>query len=347
MFLVIFALLSVAGGWFTWRRNPMYSVGRTLRFVGVTGLSIAAVFALIVFAVNETAGQSPGVVVGAALGVVIVGACGLIFVIQSLSTPKPAALLPSVPLVHTHRQRIYKWTRNGAISLIFIATLGILLPGNAGIVVLCFGGIGALGAIMMFAGYIAAHDLDRSLTSLEANPWIHWRYSPEQRKQWIDAQVGRAKPAPKFNWKREGRGIALVIGLFSGSTLLFLDAPWKEKGIYVFGFCVLIAALVALAHLRTTRSPSEGPAEVYLGEDGMFDGEFNQWLGVNQYLTAASIDERQPRSLLFRFEKIIAGGSQIIQDEQYVLIPTGADAAIADLQHKLAARCPKARIAIA
>jgi hypothetical protein len=91
--------------------------------------------------------------------------------------------------------------------------------------------------------------------------------------------------------------------------------------------------------------------EVYFGHDGLFcDGVYTTWLSLNIYFKSSSIDERQPRSLLFRFEKVVSNpytGNQFIPVYQSVLIPAGAEIDIARLQHELAARCPEAHNALA
>jgi hypothetical protein len=70
---------------------------------------------------------------------------------------------------------------------------------------------------------------------------------------------------------------------------------------------------------------------------------------VNIYVISASIDERQPRSLIFNFEKVMPNpyaGTQVIPIQQSVLIPAGTESDIARLQKELTARCPKARIVL-
>lgn len=90
--------------------------------------------------------------------------------------------------------------------------------------------------------------------------------------------------------------------------------------------------------------------EVYFGHDGVFcDEVYTTWLTMNVYLTFAFFDERQPRRLLFRFERIDPnpyGGYPAVPFHQSVLIPEGSDNDIARLQKELAARCPKAQIAL-
>ena len=91
--------------------------------------------------------------------------------------------------------------------------------------------------------------------------------------------------------------------------------------------------------------------EVYFGHDGVFcDGIYTNWLTLNTYLLAATVDDRPPRSLLFSFEKIVPamyGQNPVTAIQQSVLIPTGVESDLARLQRELILRCPKAKIALA
>jgi hypothetical protein len=100
------------------------------------------------------------------------------------------------------------------------------------------------------------------------------------------------------------------------------------------------------------RSVLRGAApEVYFGHDGVYcDGVFTTWLTLDNYLKAASIDERAPRSLLFRFEKVVVNpytGNELVPIDQSVLIPEGAETDLARLQHELSTRFPALPIALA
>jgi hypothetical protein len=82
----LLALLSVVGAWHAWRRNPAYSNRSTLRLVGVTALSIIALTLVIAAAVNLTIHRSPAVAMGTMFAVIVVGALGMIFIIQYATT---------------------------------------------------------------------------------------------------------------------------------------------------------------------------------------------------------------------------------------------------------------------
>jgi hypothetical protein len=135
-----------------------------------------------------------------------------------------------------------------------------------------------------------------------------------------------------YRWAKYAVGFLAV----SGAGLLI---PGTAR--YVFaglgGICLLLTA-VTLPLL-------------YIGHDGLYcNGRFLTWLGGDYYLTDASIDARPPRSMQFRFEKLVPnpyGPLQTIVLFQSVLIPDGTDGEIARLSHELVTRCPGAHISLA
>jgi hypothetical protein len=357
MWMVALALLSVAGAWHAWRRNPAYSTRSTLRLVGVTALCIIALILVIVTAVNLTIHRSPAVAMSTMFAVVVVGALGMIFIIQYVSTPKSARLTTAVPasatLVHVYRQKVYKLAKFFAILLALCAVLALLIPGAARGAVLAVGSIALLLALVLLpVMYVTNRNFDRSLTALECNPWVHWQYSPAQWQQWTDVRVERMKATPPaFVARRDWRKLALPFAVFGPGS-----APFRA--LYVLGSCGAILALVMLSIRGDRHSPDKlralvrGAApEVYFGHDGVYcDDVFTIWLTLDNYLKAASIDERPPRSLLFRFEKVVVDpytGNQIVPIYQSVLIPDGAEADLARLQHELSTRFPALPIALA
>ena len=362
MFPAIIALLSVAGAWMTWRRNPLYSTRSALRSVAIILLAIAALVAAIVAAVNFLEGKS-GIVIGITLGAVILfGAFGLIFVIQTFTTPKEAQLhtvLPSsVKLVHVHRAKVYRAMRVTAIVAACFGLLGRVLPGNFGFAALGFGGFTlVMGAFLLSIWYLTSRNFDRALTVLICNPWIHWQYPQEQWNQWIEIQAQRAQasPSPAFVFRRDWRKLMLPFGIIAGGVLIFGPGPFGYRAVYVLGICGLIAGLIVwssrdsrnVAGRIRSKMRSAAP-EAYFGQDGVFcDGVFTTWLSMNVYLMSASLDERPPRSLLFVFENVVPNpyaGNQLVSIRQSVLIPENAEGDIRRLREELATRCPKARI---
>jgi hypothetical protein len=82
MWMAAIALLSVIGAWHAWRRNPAYSNRSTLRLVGVTALCITALILVIVTAVQLTIHRSEAVAMGTMFAVVVIGALGMIFILD-------------------------------------------------------------------------------------------------------------------------------------------------------------------------------------------------------------------------------------------------------------------------
>jgi hypothetical protein len=362
MFQLIFAFCLMMGAWAAWRRNPLYSARSTLRAAAVIVLAIAGLIVLVVATVNLTMDRSP-VVAGSALAAVIVfGTLGMIFLITTLTTPKesrPAALPHSVKLVTDNRRKMYKWVKVFAL-LIAIFALGGLVPGPARIVSLVFAGMTLfLAVILLPVLYWTSRTADQSLTEIELNPWVHWRYTPEQWAQWSNVQADRAAATPPgFVLSRDWRRFLFPFALIVVGVSLFVPGSWMFKSIYLAIVCVAILALAVLAGRGPAASSEKLRAkllaaspEAWFGRDGVFcDGVFTPWLNVSVFLVSAAIDPSPPRSLHFRFEKSVPnpyGPTQSVPIHQAVLIPAGADADLARLHQELTSRCPKAQIALA
>ena len=355
MYLAGFALLSVVGAWFAWRSNPMYSLGATVRFVLVVGLSVAAVIGAVIATANLTTDQPAAISFGALGVVVLAGTMALIWVIMQASAPKTAPLPASARLVRVHRAQLLPWVRRLGWTLLALALLAVVLPGDAKYVVYTLGGMVVfLGLVMLFAGYFAALQADRSLTSVECAAWVHWRYTPEQWKEWSDAQVARVVAAPpQWQWRRDWKKLAIPLVAVAVGVFVFDPGDWLWKAAYVIGISGLIIGLVVLASSdaknvpgRVRRRLMNAPPEAYFGAGGVFaDGVYTQWLTAGNYLLSAGIDERAPRSLTFVFE-VLAAGQAPSEVRQGVLIPPDAEADIATLATALAAACPTARISL-
>lgn len=293
--------------------------------------------------------------------VIVFDALSLIFIIQAVATPTAArltvALPPSAKLVHTHRRKVYKLAKFFAILLAVCSILAILIPGDAKYGVLAIGGIALLLAVVLLpVAYVTARNFDRSLTALEINPWVHWQYSPAQWKHWTEVQVERLQATPPtFILKRDWRKLAWPCAIVAAGVFIFAPGSWLFRTLYVLFICGLLFALAEPSTRDFKRAPErlratclEAAPEVYFGHDGVFcDGVYTTWLSINVYLTSASIDEREPRSLVFRFDKIVPNpyaGNPIIPIQQSVLLPPDAESDIASLRQELTARCPKARI---
>jgi hypothetical protein len=364
MITAALALFGAFGAWLAWKRNPMYSAASSARILGVVVVSIAVLVLVVVGAVNLTENRSAPVVIGTMLTVVVLGTFAMIFVIQSVSTPKEARLATALPasatIVQVHRQKVYHWAKYlGGLVAIF-AVLGIVLPGSAKFIALSFGGMALLLAVILLpVAYVNARHFDRSLTALELDPWIHWKYSPAQWNEWVNAQVERMKTKPStFILKRDWHKFAWPFVIIAGGVIIFSPGSLLFRVGYVLIVCCAIVGLAVYSAQEERRAPERMRAqlmktvpEVYFGHDGLFcDGVFTTWLSLNVYLMSASIDERPPRSLLFSFEKVQPSpytGNQVSAIQQSVVLPAGMDADVARLQRELSARCPRARVELA
>lgn len=352
MYLAVFALFSVVGAWVAWRSNPLYSNRETLRFVSIVGLAVAAVIGAIAAAVDLTADRSATVAMGTLFGVCLVCTIALIWVIVKVSTPATAALPAAAKLVDVHQAKLYPWARRFGWMLVGLTILVVSLPPDGKLVVYALGGAGVfIGIVCLFAGYIAARGLDRSLTAVELHPWVHWRYTPEQWEEWTDVQVARTLAAPQ--WRRDWKRLAIPLVAVAAGVFAFDPGTWPLKAVYVAACWGTIAGVIALANRdgetaprRVRRRLMNAAPEAYFGAGGVFaGGVYTQWQTFGDYLLEGAVDERRPRSLVFRFEHIVPGASGTSTEvRRSVLIPADADGDIARLKTALSAECPSARI---
>lgn len=363
MIQLVFAVVFLFSAWAGWRRNPLYSRRATLHSAFVVLLAIAGAIALIVAAVKLTEGRSPAVLFSVIGVVIVVDTLTLIFTIQTFTTPsdaKPTSLPHATKLVTTNRVKVYKWARVFAIVILVSAVPGVLIPGDIRYVFLAVAALTAfLAVILLPVLYWTNRGFDQSLTALELGPWVHWQYTPEQWRAWCNVQAERLKATPPtfvlaHHWQRLlWTFAAIAIGVY-----VFCPGGWLWKTVYIGGVCGAIMALAILggrggapgADKLRVRLLRASP-EAFFGRDGIFcDGVFTPWLNVSTYLLSATIDERQPRSAMFNFERSVPnpyGPTQTIPIHQAVLIPADKESDVARLQQELTARCPRAQIRLA
>jgi hypothetical protein len=213
-----------------------------------------------------------------------------------------------------------------------------------------------LAVILLPVGYFTNRGFDQSLTAVELDPWVHWLYTPEQWQQWTAVQVDRLAATPAtFLLTRDWHRFLFPFTIIIGGVVFFLPGSWVYKASYLTVVCGAIFAVAILggrsgaSHAGKLHAKLQAaPAEVYFGRDGIFaDGVFTPWLNVSTYLVSAAVDPRQPRSLMFNFERSVPnpyGPTQAVPIHQAVLIPANSEADLARLQQELTTRCPKAQI---
>lgn len=366
MIQLSFAILMLFGSWYAWRRNPMYSRRRTLHFALATILSIAAVIAVIYGVIQVTQGRSQEFQITAILVAVAVCTIGLIWIIVTITTPKPMPLPAGVQMATLHRRRLIPWAKRMAWTLAICGLLA-LVPSRAGsfnwiqFFALFVGAwVLGLGSILLAAGYIGGRNLDRALTSVLANPWVHWTYTPEEWCISIERQValaerGKAKAIPLWI-------VFLSVAIITSAGMQFegLLPVWGNLLIGV-GFAGLLTGIIALTNRRQLRAPERlrarlgsAPHQAVLGPDGLYaNGRYNPWLSSGIYLVGATIDRRSNPALAFQFEQIPAGRTvDLIHFTEWILLPSALtsaelDAQLALLQQRLSEKLRKARIYIA
>jgi hypothetical protein len=363
MFQLVFAIVFLFSAWTAWRRNPMYSRRATLYSIFVVLLAIAGAITLIVAAVKLTEGRS-AVVSFSAIGMVIVAdTLTLIFVMTVVTTPKearPASVPHATRLVTTNRTRVYKWVKVFAVIILLFLLSGLLIRSDIRFAFLAIAGLTAfLAVILLPVLYWTHRSLDQSLTAVEMDPWVHWQYPPEQWTAWCNVQSERLRVTqPTFVLSRHWHRLLWPFAGIAVGVYVFCPGTWLWKTVYNAVVCGVMLAMVLLngrggAHRagRLRARLLQADPESFFGRDGIFcDGVFTPWLSGSTYLISAAIDERQPRSAMFNFERSVPnpyGPTQTIPIHQAVLIPVGRESDLAHLEQELTARCPQAKIDLA
>jgi hypothetical protein len=357
----IFALMSIAGAWAAWHRNPAYAGQSGLRALGsIVGFVAAA--ALVVAVTVHFMQPLSEALQFVIMGLLVIGlTLGLVFSIQAATIPKASRLATSLPtstrILTVHRDHLYRWAKY-VLGFLAVCGAGLLIPGTTRYVLAALGGIALLlASVSLPLLYMNARKMDRALTGLELDPWIHWQYSAAQWQAWSEVLAERIVAVPSFSLKRSWRRLFWPFAAMGAGLMIFSPLTLLENALYtvaIWGFMLaLLESNVWFDHLASTRIQQklhDARPEVFIGRDGLYcNGRFLTWLGADYYLTDASIDVRPPRSILFRFEKLVPnpyGPLQTIVLSQCVLIPDGTDVGVARLSHELTARCPKARISL-
>jgi uncharacterized membrane protein len=358
---VVFALMSLSGAWVAWHRSPVYAGQSGLRVLGSIALLIAAAVLAIVATVHfiQPYSETLQFIV---MGVLIVAlTLGLIFSIQAVSIPKESRLdtqlPPTATVLTVHRDIFYRRTKI-VVGAFVVGAAGLIIPGPVRYVLAGLDAIGVLMAsVCLPLLYVFARKCDRALTGLTLNPWIHWRYSPAQWQSWSDVQTARLGAVPVVGLKQQWRKLIWPCAGIAGGVMLFSPLTRWQNAVYVLLIWCILLALVQVTAWSAHRAPArlqaklhDAAPEAFMGHDGLYcNGRFLAWLGADFYLTAAAVDPRPPRSLVFHFEKMVPnpyGPVQTIRLDENVLIPDGSDADVARLSAELKTRCPSARIAL-
>lgn len=355
MLQAIFALLTAVSIWAAWRSNPLYSTKATVRFVAGVGATTMAYVAAIIAVAEAVSKLSTAVAAAALAAVVLVGTLALIWTIIALSSPRVPPLPAGGKPVYLHRAKIGRWVPQVVIALLAVGIAAAVLRGDAQIAVSAFGGLLAFLAVtMLCGGYISADRMDKCLAVMEAGPWIHWRYTPEQWQSWSNAETDRlANAPPNWIWRRDWKRLSWVVVPTVIAVFVFDPGGWQWKAGYLAALLVLGIVILEVSNWSARNAPRRLRAflmratpESYFGSAGVLsDGVFTEWLTVSNYLLEATIDERAPRSVALRFEVIQASGLPL-QVTRYVLMPAQPEDDLARLEQLLTAACTSANVVL-
>jgi hypothetical protein len=244
----VFALMSVAGAWAAWHRSPVYAGQSGLRALGSIVLFLAAAIAAIVATVHFTQPLSAALQF-AIMGLLVIGlTLGMVFSIQAITIPKASRLVTTLPTsvktLTVHRDYFYRWTKY-AIGFIAVCGAGLLLPKIARYVIGALGGIALLlAAVTLPLLYINARKMDRALTGLELDPWIHWQYSAAQWQAWSNVLAARVAAVPPFSLRRSVRKLFWPFAAIGASVMIFSPLTVLQNTLYVVAIWGFMLALL-------------------------------------------------------------------------------------------------------
>ena len=277
----------------------------------------------------------------------------------TVSTPHVRSIPTGTKLVFVNRAHIMPWLKRLLLASVFFALLVAALRGDSRDIALLLGeAFGFLAIVTMYTLFIAALGMDRSLTSVKAMSWIHWRYTPQAWAAWRDVLVSRTATGERsWKWTRDWwkftASLAIVAVVLFVVDAAIVPVLWNVS--YVVFVGILIAATIEIVNRFGVTAPErlrrvllKASPETYAGAAGIFcDGVYVQWVTPSYYLVSATVDERAPRCINLEFAQIVPGASLPRRFTQSVLIPPDADDDMRTLQTRLAALFPSATVALA
>jgi hypothetical protein len=362
MVMAVWCLFTFIGAWVTSRHMPGSTLKSTLGTLTLTLLMIGAAAGVIFLTIRLIDGRSIAVQTGAIATIVILCTLGLIFGVSAVSTPAGARLTtrlpPNVHAVTLYRRRILPWARAAGMVL-GGGLLLMLVPGSVGYIAGSFAAIAAfLGVIMLPVAYVTARRVDRAITALQLDPWLHWHYSPDDWNAWSERLADREAKAQAVTMTTASRRWTMIIlaavaavytaAVVPASAMVRLGAG-VIAGLLVLGLALLTRSQSGHALERLAARLRAAPPDTYFGRDGVFcNGEFCAWSGVDDWLLSAAVAPGPPRCIELWFEKIqpaAYGSAQSTKVRKEVLIAQDAGASdLPALQAALVARCPDASI---
>jgi hypothetical protein len=336
----------------------MYSAGKTVKIIVLFGGTIAIVLGIFWLLLTWNIQNPTGLQIAADIVCFFVGMALILTVAMRVFNPAPAALPAGTKLITVNRRRIIPWLKVLACILAAMGVAALFLSSDGRQVIGIFAAILAgFSAFMAMAAYLGGHRLDRALTAVLANPWIHWTYSRPQWEAWTEQQVARMAPSQKKMTYGATIKAGVIMFLVLGVPSLFAFHNLTVRLSILAGAFVVVATGTVLIFVSQGRAPASyrkkllaAEPEAFFAPDGLFvDGEYSAWVSSEIYLLAASIEQTTPPCVSMQFERVRPGnaGIEIIQVKKMVMIPAGADADLAKLQKNLSATCRKAKVSLA
>ncbi len=355
----IYIVLSIVGGWFWWRRNPMYSAGKTVQVIFLFGGTIAIVTTVLIVLMLWMMGKPTAITITALIVCFVAGMTLIVDVSIRVFNPPPAALPGGTKLATVNRRKIIPWLK--ALALI-VAALGVvalfLSPDNREILGIFAAILAGFSAFVLMVVYLARLRLDRALTAVLTEPWVHWTYTRPQWEAWTEQQVARMEVSKKKMTFRSSVIVAVVLTALMGVPLMFTAASTTTGRLSILALAAVTATVSTvaiswsrgreLANYRKQLLAAE--PEAFFAPDGLFvEGEYCAWISAEIYLLSASIEPTTPPCVSMLFERVRSDavvGIDTFRVKKRVMIPAGADDDLAKLQKNLAATCHKARVSL-
>jgi hypothetical protein len=342
----VFTLISV---WRYLRLNPSFNRKSLIETI-VVSLMLAVLLGGSAIAIGQVEGRTPRLVLVTVFAVIAVFGCiGIL-----LKAAMPRVALPSgVIVTDLHRAPIRVWITRTYFVTGALAIAGACAPGNAKIYLWISAGLLALVAgFSLFISYWQASWLDRALTALQTNAWVHWSCSERRWANWKAAEEARLRQfySLKANWRLAVRiGSVAFLALVGAVGIgvqgnIQAGVPMIAAGL---AFLVIAFALVGWStprklRARIARIDASAP-EVWVGPDGIScAGEFSPFVATGVSLASITIPDGPVPQFVIRFQRPGSQYSWI----RTVPIPDVAYAEIGRLQSQFREKFPGAEITL-
>jgi hypothetical protein len=217
------------------------------------------------------------------------------------------------------------------------------------------GGFGLLvcGPTMALLVMMARRN-DRAMTAVMADPWAHWRYTPEQWEKWArDQREWERATAGSWSWTKGLLFVGFCAVVFVVGALL-TGGSWRENVALagaLTGFMVVLMLLLYWVQqtgfdrrFRRLMGLAEAERESYLGGEGVFcNGVFTPWVLSGKYLVEAyAVDDAKnpPMRLVLVFQSF--NGQSSTKVVQRVLVADGGLADLPVIRQRLRVKVPTA-----